>query len=84
MDVGRLCGVLGAEDHATHQRIAEYVKTLCEQYRAMGFTPRDEWVMEQTIRGLRLLLADLQVSDPGRRAVEAFLAIASEELPGPP
>jgi hypothetical protein len=28
MDVGRLCGALGAEEHATHQRIAEYVKAL--------------------------------------------------------
>lgn len=38
MDGGRFSGVLGADEHATHMRISEYVRVLCERYPATGFT----------------------------------------------
>ena len=69
MDVGRFYGVQSGVRHVTHQRIAVYVKALCTRYAGMGFTPREEWVAEQTMQGLHLLLA-----------VEAFLALASQEI----
>jgi hypothetical protein len=48
----------------------------------MGFTSQIEWVGEQMIAALRLLLADTTCTEEERRAVERFLALASEELPG--
>jgi hypothetical protein len=84
MDFGRLSGVLGAEKHATHQRIAEYVKTQCEAYSGIGFGAREEWLAEKMIEALRTLLADVRCTDEERRAIEEFLALASEELPGLP
>jgi hypothetical protein len=82
MDVGRLCSVQGGERHTSHQRIAEYVKARCEQYPGIGFPPRVEWVAEQTLHGLRLLLAELTCTEEERRTIEGFLAIASQEIPG--
>ncbi len=84
MDVSRLAGVLGAEQHAAHQRVAAYVKGLCEHYPGMCFTAREEWVVEQSLRGLHLLLADLSCTPEERRAIEEFLAIAGGEVPGRP
>lgn len=43
MDIGRFAGVLGSETHATHQRIAAYVRAVCNRYPGVGFTPREEW-----------------------------------------
>jgi hypothetical protein len=80
VDVGRLCGVLASEQHATHQRIASYVKGFCELYPGMGFTTREEWVVEQSIAGLRHLLADVRCTGEERRAIEEFLDLASEEI----
>jgi hypothetical protein len=84
MDVSRLCGVQGGTKHTTHQRVAEYVKRRCDQYPGMPFTPREEWLIEQTIAALHQLLADTRCSEVGRMAVSAFLDIAAEELPGSP
>ena len=84
MNVSRLCDVQGATAPDTHQRVSEYVKRICEQYRGMGFTPREEWLVEQTVVALRQLLDDIRASEAGRNAVEAFLAIAAEERPGKP
>ncbi|GAC1527182.1 MAG: hypothetical protein NVS2B16_35250 [Chloroflexota bacterium] len=67
---GITCGVLGAESNANHQRIAEYVKTQCEQYRGMGFTAREEWIVEQTIEALHRLLGDIQCTPDERHAIE--------------
>lgn len=44
----------------------------------------EEWVAEKTIQGLRKLLADIQCTDEERKAIEEFLELASEELPGVP
>ena len=84
MDVGRFCGVQGAEVHATHMRIAEYVRALCERYPATGFTPHQEWIVEQTMEALQLMLADVQCSDDEHTAIADFLALATETRPGPP
>jgi hypothetical protein len=84
MDVGRLCGVQGTEQNATHQRIAGYVKSLVAGYRGMGFAPREEWIAEQTIKALRHMLADTSCTDAERTAVLQFLDLASEEQPGLP
>ena len=84
MDVGRLCKLAGGDSGARHQRIAEYVKPLIERYHGMGFAPREEWVVEQTIEGLRRLLANTRCTDEERRAIEQFLALAAEELAGAP
>jgi hypothetical protein len=48
----------------------------------MGFSPRVEWVGEQTIAALELLLADTNCTDEERRAVSRFLELASQEIPG--
>lgn len=84
MDVGRPCGLLGAEEHARHQRIASYLKGICTQYSGMGFTAREEWVAEQTVQALCVLLSDVDCTEDERRAIEEFLALAGEELPGVP
>ncbi len=84
MDVGRFCGVIDGEAHATHQRIAEYVKPLCSQYYGLGFTPREEWVMEQTMQALRTLLSDLRCTEDERRAIEEFLTLAVQDVPEAP
>jgi hypothetical protein len=84
MDVGRLCKLTGTKSGTAHQRIAEYVKPLIERYHGMGFAPREEWVVEQTIEGLRRMLADTRCTDEERRAIEEFLGLASEELAGAP
>jgi hypothetical protein len=59
MDVGRLCGLQGSGELATHQRIASYVKGFCERYSGLDFTAREEWAVEQSIAGLRHLLSDV-------------------------
>jgi hypothetical protein len=48
----------------------------------MGFTSRIEWIGEQAIDGLRLLLADTNCTEDERRAVNRFLDLAAEEVPG--
>jgi hypothetical protein len=55
---------------------------VCSPYHGMGFTSRIEWIGEQTVRALRLLLAETVCTDEERRAVERFLDLAAEELPG--
>jgi hypothetical protein len=82
MNVARLCSVTGAQQGDTHMRVSEYLKAVCAPYRGMGFTTRLEWVGEQTVEALRLLLADTRCSEEERRAVERFLDLAVEELPG--
>jgi hypothetical protein len=84
MDLGRLSGALNAGKHASHQRVAEYVRHACASYAGIGFGPREEWVAEKTVEALRLLLADTQCTDEERRAIEEFLALAGEEVPGLP
>lgn len=84
MDIGRFSGALDAEKHATHQRVAEYVRPLIAGPTGIGFTPREEWVAEQTIKALQLLLTDTVCTDAERRAIEEFLTLASQELPGLP
>lgn len=82
MNVGRLCSITGTQHADTHTRVSEYLKTVCARYQGMGFTTRLEWVGEQTVEALRLLLADTRCSEDERRAVERFLDLAAEELPG--
>ena len=82
MNVGRFCSIAGQQGADTHQRVSEYLKAVCAAYRGMGFTSRIEWVGEQTIEALRLLLADTRCTEEERRAVEKFLDLASQELPG--
>jgi hypothetical protein len=82
MNVARLCSISGAQNADTHMRVSEYLKAVCSPYAGMGFTARLEWVGEQTIEALRLLLADTRCSEEERHAVERFLALASQELPG--
>jgi hypothetical protein len=84
MDVGRFCGVAGSEANARHQRIADYVKRRCDHYAGMGFTPREEWIVEQTIAALGELLGDIRCSTEERAAIEEFLHLAAQDLPGPP
>lgn len=84
MDIGRFTGALGAEEHATHMRISEYVRKICDRYPATGFTPAQEWVVERTIDALRTMLTQVRCTDEERQAVLDFLALASETLPGPP
>ena len=82
MNVGRLCSITGTQQGDTHTRVSEYLKAVCAHYHGMGFTTRLEWVGEQTVEALRLLLADTRCSEDERRAVERFLDLAAEELPG--
>ena len=82
MNVGRLCSIQGSQQLDTHQRATEYLKSVCARYHGMGFTARVEWVGEQMIEALRLLLADTKCTEEERRSVERFLALAAEELPG--
>jgi len=82
MNVGRLCSIQGSQQLNTHQRASEYLKAVCARYHGMGFTSRIEWVGEQTIEALRLLLSDTSCTDEERRAVERFLELASQEMPG--
>ncbi len=84
MDVGRFCGAIDGVAQATHQRIAEYVKPLCNQYHGLGFTPREEWVMEQTMQALQTLLTDVRCTNEERQAIEEFLALAAQEVPAAP
>ena len=67
---------------ASHQRVSEYLKLVCNRYEGMGFTSRTEWIGEQTIAALELLLADTHCSNDERKAVESFLALARQEMPG--
>lgn len=83
MNVGRLCSVQGSTEATSHGRLAEYLKVQCERYPGMEFAPRVEWIGEQAVEALRLLLADTRCTEEERRAVARFLALASEELPGP-
>jgi hypothetical protein len=82
MNVGRLCSIEGSQQLDTHQRASEYLKVVCSRYGGMGFTSRIEWIGEQTIDAMRLLLADTSCTEEERKAVERFLDLASEELPG--
>jgi hypothetical protein len=82
MNVGRLCSIQGTSQLESHQRVADYLKLVCSPYHGMGFTSRIEWIGEQTLQALRLLLADTSCSEEERRAVERFLDLAAEELPG--
>ena len=82
MNVGRLCSIQGSYQLESHQRVADYLKLVCSPYHGMGFTSRIEWVGEQTLSALRVLLADTSCTDEERRAVQRFLDLAAEELPG--
>lgn len=82
MNVGRLCSIQGSAQLDTHRRVSEYVKAVCSRYPGMGFTSRIEWIGEQSVDALRLLLADIDCTMEERRAVERFLDLAAEELPG--
>lgn len=82
MNVGRLCSIESSQQLDTHQRVSEYLRAVCSRYPGMGFTSRIEWTGEQTIEALRLLLSDTNCSDEERRAVERFLHLAAEEIPG--
>jgi hypothetical protein len=82
MNVGRLCSIQGTQQLDTHTRASEYLKAMCSRYPGMGFTAQVEWVGEQMVEALRLLLADTNCSDDERRAVDHFLRLAAEELPG--
>ncbi len=84
MDSGRFSDALGAEQQAAHMRIAEYVRAICDRYPAVGFTRHQEWVAEQTMHALQTLLTHVHCTDDERRAIEEFLALASEQLSGPP
>jgi hypothetical protein len=83
MNVGRLCSIQGSAEEQTHWRLAEYLKVVCGRYPGMEFSARVEWLGEQTVDALRLLLADTRCTEAERRAVEHFLGLASEELSGP-
>jgi hypothetical protein len=83
MNVGRLCSVQGSTQLDTHQRASEYLRLICSQYPGMGFSSSTEWVGEQAVTALQLLLADTNCTDDERRAVQRFLDLAREELPGP-
>lgn len=83
MNVGRLCSIEGTRQLSTHRRGSDYLKHVCARYPGMGFTARIEWIGEQTVEALRLLLADTNCTEEERRAVERFLDLAAEELPGP-
>ena len=84
MDSGRFARVQGAESHATHMRISEYVRRICDRYPAIGFSTQQEWVVERTVEALRTMLTHVRCTDEERRAVEEFLNLASEVLPGRP
>jgi hypothetical protein len=83
LNVGRLCSIQGSNQLDTHMRASEYLKTVCGRYPGMGFSPRIEWIGEQMVEALRLLLSDTRCSDEERKAVERFLTLAAEEQPGP-
>lgn len=82
MNVGRLCSIEGPSTLNSHQRATAYLKLMCRQYPGMGFSSHVEWVGEQMVAALRLLLADTSCTEDERRAVDRFLALAAEELPG--
>ena len=82
MNVGRMCSIQGSRQLDTHQRASEYLKAVCARYQGMGFTSHIEWVGEQMIDALRLLLKDTNCTEEERRAVERFLRLASEEVSG--
>lgn len=82
MNVGRMCSIQGAHEQDTHQRASEYLRVVCAPYQGMGFTAREEWVGERMIDALVLLLQDTNCSDEERRAVNRFLHLAAEEVPG--
>ncbi|GAC1332495.1 MAG: hypothetical protein NVS2B16_17320 [Chloroflexota bacterium] len=82
MNVGRMCSVQGSSQLDTHQRGSEYLKLVCARYHGMGFTSQLEWVGEQMVEALGLLLNDTRCTDDERRAVEKFLKLAAEEVPG--
>ena len=82
MNVGRLCSIEGPSSLNTHQRAVEYLKLMCANYPGMGFSSHVEWVGEQMVQALRVLLADTSCTDEERRAVERFLDLAAQDLPG--
>jgi hypothetical protein len=84
MNVGRFCDVLGGDAQATHQRIARYVKRHWGAYGGLSFSPREAWVVEQTMLGLRALIEDVRCTDEERRAITELLDLAAEEQPGTP
>jgi hypothetical protein len=82
MNVGRLCSIEGPNSLNSHQRATAYLKMMCAHYPGMGFSSQVEWVGEQMVQALRLMLADTGCSEEERRAVERFLDLATQELPG--
>jgi hypothetical protein len=48
----------------------------------MGFSSHVEWVGEQVVEALRLLLADTNCTEEERQSVHRFLDLAAQELPG--
>jgi hypothetical protein len=82
MNVGRLCSIQGVSVLDTHKRGSEYLKIMCARYPGMGFSAHTEWIGEQMVDALRLLLKDTNCTEDERRAVERFLDLAGEELAG--
>jgi hypothetical protein len=82
MNVGRLCSIDGPTALNTHQRASAYLKLLCDAYPGMGFSPHVEWIGEQMVSALRILLSDTNCTEDERRAVDRFLELAAQELPG--
>ncbi len=82
MNIGRLCAIEGTRSLDTHQRVSEYLRLMCARYPGMGFSSHVEWVGEQTVDALRLLLSDTSCTEEERRAVDRFLQLACEEVPG--
>jgi hypothetical protein len=82
MNVGRLCSIEGPSSQNTHQRVTGYFKMMCANYPGMGFSSHVEWVGEQVVEALRLLLADTNCTEEERQSVHRFLDLAAQELPG--
>ncbi len=82
MNIGRLCSIEGSSQSDSHQRGSEYLKAICTRYQGMGFSAHTEWVGEQMIGALRLLLKDTNCTEEERRAVERFLDLAAHEQAG--
>lgn len=82
MNIGRLCSIEGPSSLNVHQRSTAYLKMRCAGYPGMGFSSHVEWVGEQMVEAMRLLLADTNCTEEERRAVDRFLDLAAQELPG--
>jgi hypothetical protein len=75
-----MCSIEGSSQQNTHQRATDYLREVCSRYPGMGFSTRLEWVGEQMIDALRLLLRDTNYSVDERAAISRFLDFASEEI----